>query len=264
MLDDELIIETPERVELHYVLANIGNRFLAAIIDHLIQALIIVTVFFGVSTMISGWGAFFSLGTWAAALMVLAVFTIVWGYFVFFEAFWNGQTPGKRLMGLRVIREDGRPVRFYEAFVRNILRVTIDFQPVLSFGVGVVSTVFSPKSKRVGDYVAGTVVVKERSLEAPSLDDVVRLSELEQQRLQRTGAEPFRIDARQLNGPDVKAMQAFLTRRFDLAEPKRSVLAGQIAGSLAARLNISDTGLPAEAVLEEIDRQYRSQVRYFD
>jgi uncharacterized RDD family membrane protein YckC len=264
MLDDELLIETPERVELHYVLASVGNRFLAAFLDHLFQVIVIVTVFVFVSTLISGWGAVFSLGAWAAGMLVLAFFAIIWGYFVLFETLWSGQTPGKRMMGLRVIREDGRPVRFFEAFVRNILRFVIDFMPLPSFAVGVVCTIFSPKSKRVGDYVAGTVVVKERSLEAPSFDEVIKVSELEQQRLGRSGAEPFRIDARQLSGPEVKAMEAFLTRRFDLPEPKRSVLAGQIAGSLATRLSIPDCPLSPEAILEEIDRQYRIQVRYFD
>jgi len=264
MLDDELLIETPERVELHYVLANVGNRFLAAFIDHLIQALVILTVFIIVGSFISGWGALFSIGEWAAALLVLAFFAIIWGYFVLFETFWSGQTPGKRIMGLRVIREDGRPVRFFEAFVRNILRLVIDFQPIPSFAVGVVSTIFSEKSKRVGDYVAGTVVVKERSLEAPSFDEVIKISEIEEKKLGRTGAEPFRIDARLLNVSEVRAMEAFLSRRFDLPEPKRSALAGQIAGSLAVRLSIPNIPIPPEAVLEEIDRQYRIQIRYFD
>src|SRR5689334_22226609 len=100
MLDDELLIETPERVELHYVLANVGNRFLAAIIDHLIQLLLMV----GVVLIINGIGEWrmlgAALGVWALALAVLAIFVIYWGYFVLFETVWNGQTPGKRIMKL--------------------------------------------------------------------------------------------------------------------------------------------------------------------
>src|ERR1700761_7854278 len=115
MLDDELVIETPERVELHYVLANVGNRFLAAAIDHLIQVLLIILVL-AVASAFSDLGHVS--GMWAAALSVLAVFGIYWGYFVAFETLWNGQTPGKRWMRLRVVREDGRPVRFFEVFVR--------------------------------------------------------------------------------------------------------------------------------------------------
>jgi uncharacterized RDD family membrane protein YckC len=264
MLDDELVVETPERVELHYVLANIGNRFLAAIIDHIFQGVAIVVLFIVVGELISTWGKLFSMGLWMAALSVLTAFLIVWGYFVLFETFWRGQTPGKRIMGLRVIRDDGRPVRFFEAFVRNILRLTIDILPPVSFAVGVVSTIFSGKSKRVGDYVAGTVVVKERSLEAPSLEDVIKVSEAEQRRLERSGHDHLRIDARQLKPAEVKAIEAFLTRRFDLPELKRSTLARQIAGSLAMKLGLPDGGLKPEEMLEEIDRQYRLQVKYFD
>src|SRR5262245_3599817 len=128
MLDDELLIETPERVELHYVLANIGNRFLAAALDHIFQALLIIAlslIFWGANF----WSFAIGLGNWVGALVVIGVFLIYWGYFALFETFWNGQTPGKRIMKLRVVREDGRPIRFFEAFVRNLLRLAIDFMP---------------------------------------------------------------------------------------------------------------------------------------
>src|SRR5215470_20297046 len=128
MLDDELIVETPERVELRFILASVGNRFLAAAIDHIIQILLIIVaalIFFWAA----GWSRVSSLGVWAAALMILVFFAIYWGYFVLFETAWSGQTPGKRIMKLRVIREDGRPVRFIEVFVRNLLRLLVDFMP---------------------------------------------------------------------------------------------------------------------------------------
>jgi uncharacterized RDD family membrane protein YckC len=118
MLDDELVIETPERVELHYVLASVGNRFLAAAIDHLIQVIAMVLIVVAAAAL-SDWRLFGSMGMWTAALTVLAVFAVYWGYFVAFETFWSGQTPGKRIMRLRVVREDGRPVRFFEVFVET-------------------------------------------------------------------------------------------------------------------------------------------------
>ena len=149
MLDDELVIETPERVELHYVLANVGNRFLAAAIDHLIQVGLAFLVLVIAGAFRSG-GVFSSMGVWAAALAVLAVFAIYWGYFVVFETLWSGQTPGKRIMRLRVVREDGRPVRFFEVFVRNLLRLALDFQPFPTYAIGVISIIFSARSKRVG------------------------------------------------------------------------------------------------------------------
>src|SRR5215467_8190708 len=202
MLDDELIVETPERVELHFILASVGNRFLAAALDHIIQAVLLglIILSFGAA---AGWSYFSSLGVWAAALMVLVAFTIFWGYFVFFEAIWSGQTPGKRIMKLRVIREDGRPVRFFEVFVRNLLRLFVDFMPMPSYAIGVVSIVFSSQSKRVGDFVAGTVVIKERSSEAPSLDEVTRL--LEAEIIQPVPATPlFKSDPRLLEANEIR------------------------------------------------------------
>lgn len=263
MLDDELIIETPERVELHYVLANIGNRFLAAAIDHLIQTVTIIIVIVAAGAL-GGWQLFSSMEAWTAALTVLVVFGIYWGYFVAFETLWSGQTPGKRMMRLRVVREDGRPVRFFEVFVRNLLRVAIDFQPLPSYAIGVVSIIFSARSKRVGDFVAGTVVIKERATEAPSLDEIIKVSEIEQQRLERLMPAPFVADTRRLSEPELRAVETFLKRRFELQEPNRTALAARIAQPISLKLGIVTDGLAPESLLEEVERQHRAQSRYFD
>ena len=261
MLDDELVIETPERVEIHYVLANVGNRFLAAAIDHLIQVGAGLAVFL-VAGIMSSWSLLDGMDTWTAALTVLVIFTIYWGYFVFFETIWSGQTPGKRIMRLRVVREDGRPVRFFEVFVRNLLRVALDLQPFLSYAIGVVSIIFSPRSKRVGDYVAGTVVVKERATEAPSLDQIIKISEIEQQRAERVA--PFSADIRGLTERELRAVETFLKRRYELSEINRSQLATRIAHPLALKLGIAVDQHPAETILEEIERQQRIRSRFRD
>jgi uncharacterized RDD family membrane protein YckC len=260
MLDDELVVETPERVELYFILASVGNRFLAAAIDHIIQIILVVGIILAFGWA-AGWSRASSLGVWAAALMVLAFFAIYFGYFVFFETIWSGQTPGKRIMKLRVIREDGRPVRFFEVFVRNLLRLFIDFMPLPSYAVGVVSIIFSSRSKRIGDFVAGTVVIKERSSEAPSLEEITRALELE---LARSGPSTavLKTDASLLEPGEVRAIQAFLRRRFELSAESRASLAVRIAGPVAARLGIVDPKLSAEAFLEEIDRQHKAHSRY--
>ena len=263
MLDDELVIETPERVELHYVLANVGNRFLAAAIDHLIQLGLMLLILI-LAGALSNWNLFASMGVWTAALTVLVVFAIYWGYFVLFETLWSGQTPGKRIMRLRVVREDGRPVRFFEVFVRNLLRLALDFQPFPSYAIGVISIIFSARSKRVGDFVAGTVVVKERATEAPSLDDIINISNIEQQRIERAGAPPFNADTRLLTESELRALQAFLKRRYELTEINRIALAARIAQPIVSRLGIIPGQLSPEFVLEEIERQHRAQSRYFD
>lgn len=264
ILDDELVIETPERVELRFVLASIGNRFIAAAIDHLIQITLIVGMILIAAFGENGTSKLAASDTLAAILVIVAFFLIYWGYFVFFETIWSGQTPGKRIMRLRVVREDGRPVRFFEVFVRNLLRVLIDFMPIPSYAVGVVSIIFSPLSKRTGDYVAGTVVIKERSTEAPSLDEVIRVAEMEQRRLAPLATQPFKTDTRILSAEEVRAVEAFLKRRYELPDDKRSVLAGRIARSVSLKLSINDATLSAESFLEEIDRQHRYQTRYSD
>jgi uncharacterized RDD family membrane protein YckC len=263
VLDDELVIETPERVELRFALASIGNRFLAAAIDHLLQALAIVGLLLLALWLSAARQLIGRMGVWAAALGVLLLFVIYWGYFIFFETLWSGQTPGKRWMRLRVIRDDGRPVRFFEVFVRNLLRF-LDFQPFPSYAVGVLSIIFSEHSKRVGDFVAGTVVVKERSTEAPTLEDIVKTFEIEQRRLRELPVPFFEADTRILDDRELRAVETFLKRRFELPEPRRSMLAARIAQSVAGRLGISTPHLSPEALLEEVERLHRVQSRYVD
>jgi len=127
--DDTLVIETPERVPLHFALASIGNRFIACAIDHTIQivTLITIAIFFAIISDASTLGSrLMNAPKWVQALLIIIQFVIFQGYFAVFEWVWRGQTPGKRWLKLRVIREDGRPISFFEAVVRNLLRL-VDF-----------------------------------------------------------------------------------------------------------------------------------------
>jgi len=101
--------------------------------------------------------------TWMLALTVLLIFGVQWGYFAVFEILWKGQTPGKRQADIRVINESGREASVYEAVARNLLRV-IDALPG-PYAVGAIVMFLSPESKRIGDYVAGTVVIHDRKRE---------------------------------------------------------------------------------------------------
>src|SRR5882724_11574926 len=175
--EDILIIETPERVPLHFALASIGNRFLACAIDHALQALAIILMVIGF-TLIANYSTFGEQITaapkWVKAVLIIVVFLIFSSYFAFFEWIWNGQTPGKRWLKLRVIREDGRPVTFWEAAVRNLVR-TLDMMPIAPipfYSIGLICVFISSRDQRVGDAMAGTVVVRERDVEAPSFDRV--------------------------------------------------------------------------------------------
>lgn len=264
--DDELVIETPERVELYYTRAQIGNRFLAALVDHLLQflmigAIVLVAAIFW-DAIRAIWDA---LGQFAVGIAIMVAFAIYSGYFVLFETIWNGQTPGKKLFRLRVIREDGRPVRFYEALVRNLLRTALDSMPVVGvplYSIGIVAVFLSPRSKRIGDYVAGTVVIREAETKAASIEDIQSLVRAEQDRAWAMRRTAFTIDPDLITNEDFAAMRGFLRRRHDLPEAIRTSLANRIAASLAVRLNVPPLSMTAEQVLEEIDRQSRTKRSY--
>ncbi|HZF40996.1 MAG TPA: RDD family protein, partial [Blastocatellia bacterium] len=130
MIDETLVIETPEHVELQFALATIGNRFLACAVDHVIQVASSITIYLIARTLSPGlrsaesavFGAEREVSLWIVAGTMIASFLIFFGYFIFFETIWSGQTPGKRWLKLRVIQEDGRPINFFAALARNLIR----------------------------------------------------------------------------------------------------------------------------------------------
>ncbi|HZD96278.1 MAG TPA: RDD family protein, partial [Candidatus Sulfotelmatobacter sp.] len=161
MPSDKLIIDTPEQVHLEFVLAGIGSRFMAVFLDVLIEAVLYLILF--LLTLIWQSGGLFgpARSLWWNAIVTLVIFCINWGYYAFFEVLWKGQTPGKRWAGIRVIKDSGRPINAFEAISRNLIRF-IDFLPGF-YGIGVVTMLLNSKNRRLGDYVAGTLVVHETS-----------------------------------------------------------------------------------------------------
>ncbi len=267
---DELVIETPERVELYYTRAQVGNRFLAAFIDHLIQLSILAGLALGafMAQDALDW-IWKGLGDWLLAGVILLSFFIYTSYFVIFETIWNGQTPGKRLFRLRVIREDGRPIRFYESLVRNLVRTALDSMPMVIvplYSIGIVSVFLSGRSKRIGDYVAGTVVIRESEAKAPTLADVLALarSESAKDRAVLQDAQLFAFDPDRLGQDDFEAMSVYLRRRYDLPDDIRFALGNRIAASLAFKLGVPNLPISADQLIEEVDRRSRTKRRYRD
>jgi len=191
----EILVITPENIEIEYELAGIGTRFLANLIDSAYQLLSFIIVFVVAGIVYSVIAAAAStnptakvistfLGEIGSALTIIAVFLVMWGYFIYFEIAWNGQTPGKRQMGLRVLRDGGYPINPFAVITRNLLRV-VDGMPWTVIGLialgetqkqhlysalGAASIMltllfllFTQKYQRLGDFVAGTMVVKQRA-----------------------------------------------------------------------------------------------------
>jgi uncharacterized RDD family membrane protein YckC len=266
--EEILVIETPERVPLHFALASIGNRFLACAFDHTLQITAIV-VFYIAFTLIGNVTASFELikdgPKWVIAILILIAFLIWSSYFILFEWFWSGQTPGKRWLKLRVIREDGRPITFFEAAVRNLLRI-FDIMPFPFYSIGLISVFASFRDQRVGDMVAGTVVVREREAEAPTFDQVFT-SPVSDSALRRSFKQlNFTADLQPLKESEIAVVETYLRRRWDLPDTARQWMAWRVATPLLFKIKpaYDPNEFSYEAFLEELLHRYRDAHRFTD
>lgn len=272
--EETLIIETPERVPLEFALASIGNRFLAVAIDHFFQYLImlIVAVVFisstnGISSL-GDVGVFSEMSKWTMAILIILVFLIFTGYFVFFEWLWNGQTPGKRILKLRVLREDGRPVTFWEALARNLLRlfdaVPGVFLPVYSIGLIVIF--MSNRDQRIGDIFAGTVVVRERTDEAPTFQETFSnpISDAAFRRVQKK--IEFEANVAQVTESEMEVVESFLRRRWDLTEKQRIWMAWRVALPIMYKLKPAYNleNFTYEGFLEELVHSFHARQKFLN
>ncbi|MBS1797493.1 MAG: RDD family protein [Acidobacteria bacterium] len=274
--EETLIIETPERVRLAFALASIGNRFLAVAIDHFIQYL---------SIFILAWAAFSwtnlgrnfdqspsemfgEMSKWTLAIVIILIFLLFAGYFVIFEWLWNGQTPGKRLLKLRVIREDGRPITLWEAIARNLLRL-FDAMPWLGFpmySIGLVSIFMNNRDQRIGDMFAGTVVVRERTDEAPTFAETfsTQITDGAFRRVQKK--TEFQADVSRLTEAEIEVVESFLRRRWDLNDRQRLWMAWRVALPIMYKLkpayDLKDFSY--EGFLEELVHRFHARQRFLN
>jgi uncharacterized RDD family membrane protein YckC len=266
--DETLIIETPERVPLHFALASIGNRFIACAIDHAIQIFtlfVVFIIFLFVADVADLGNKITSAPKWVIALLVIMQFVIVNGYFAIFEWLWRGQTPGKRWLKLRVIREDGRPISFFEAMTRNLLRV-IDFIFPPFYSIGLISVFATERDQRVGDLVAGTVVVRERETEAPAFAEVFA-SPVSDPALRRSFRPvAFTADLNTLTEQEISVVESFLRRRWDLKDYPRQWMAWRVAMPILFKLRpqYDLASFTYEGFLEELLHRYREKHRFTD
>lgn len=231
----ELRIRTPENVEFGFRLAGLASRMAAAAIDYalvafllgvLVSGLFFAALLLGVA--LPGVGAFASSG--AIALMYVGIFLVIFGYFLFFELLWHGQTPGKRALGIRVVKDLGQGITFPDALVRNLVRVA-DLLPGL-YGVGVLSVLLSSRNKRLGDHAAGTVVVVVERAKPP-------LPLAERWEAHNTLREDAAIAARirqDVTPEQVELARDAWQRRESLAPEARVRLMARVAGVLRGAL----------------------------
>jgi uncharacterized RDD family membrane protein YckC len=247
---EKLIIETPEQTAIEFPLAGIGSRFLAVLLDSVFQVGAIIALalsFWGLIavTGFAGFGRYPTAGVWIGAIAVLLYFVLMYGYFILFEAIWNGQTPGKRITHLRVIKDSGQPITTIDSVGRNLMRI-IDQLP-FAYGIGVLCAWISPQSKRLGDYVSGTVVVHEKPLQtfAPQWEAPAQVS-------------AHQYGANRLTLEEFALIETFLSRRGALDAGVRYDAAAGIARRIEAKLTMPAERPGAEKLLEELSQERRS------
>jgi uncharacterized RDD family membrane protein YckC len=255
MLDsfDQLKIDTPEQIALELPLAGIGSRFLAIVIDTLIQgALYLVTGIIFVLLLPVGLSVInFLPKTLGPAIAIFVGFAIYWGYFAIFEIVWKGQTPGKRVAGIRVIKESGRPINAFEAIGRNFMRA-VDMQPGFLYGIGLLSMMLNKQSRRLGDFVAGTVVVHEKPSEQ------VRPTWNTATETPSTSGGVGHVTAEEL-----VLIETYLSRRFELEPDVRLRTAIQIAERIKLKSGLQPLAHQhVDDFLEEAARKVRDSGRF--
>ena len=257
-------IVTPENITVNYEVAGFASRFLAFAIDLVIQIILMIGGRWFVHIASSGFqlGAL-SLGDFASATSIVLDFVILFAYSSIFEMLWGGRTPGKRLLGLRVIRDGGYPINLTASAIRNVLRF-LDFgmlplePPLVLFGLpGLVCIFLSPQYKRLGDWAAGTIVIvdagvtpfgfarAESELAAHVLDLVPRLKNLDR-----------------LTAAEYRAVRRYIERRAGWDVRVQAALAERLARPILAKLEINPEiafQLEYAAWLEAIERRYSEE-----
>jgi uncharacterized membrane protein SpoIIM required for sporulation/uncharacterized RDD family membrane protein YckC len=219
-------VETPEHVAVGYELADLGSRFTALVIDGAILVSVLLVMWIVLPLTVALVGGLPELVKSAGlAMLTVASVAVLWGYFAYFESARDGQTPGKRRLGLRVVLDGGYPVTARAALVRNLLRA-VDILPPPTWLVGGAVMMLHPQTKRIGDIVAGTMVVREpRELSLP------------EEQAEGGAAGPPR-----LTEEEFATLARYVDRRAALPDEARGRIATRLVQQLAARLPEDEPG----------------------
>lgn len=276
---DQLSIDTPELVAIEMPLAGIGSRFIAIFIDYLIWTAIAILVTVVAAIVLPGLAVFGHVSfNWAVGILILGVFLLQWGYFTLFEALANGRTPGKQVAKIRVIHRSGRAISFVESLARNLVRF-IDYLPSL-YAVGLISIFLTRQNQRLGDMVAGTLVVRDRDIETPHWGEmgsrtitgpaftdsdasatIYATSSSAADALRTAPHLRVVLPATQvakLSAADLEVLEGFFARRLDMALKTRAALAERIANALRAKSGLAiPEDISVETFLEAVAHQLR-------
>ena len=236
-LFNKFTLETPESVELEFTLAGIGNRAYALVIDLIVLGFILMILLF-----MAGFASFFmseflasfgvargQVGLWIFAIQLFIIFATYVGYFVFFETLWHGKTPGKRFAKIRVVQDDGRPIQLQHATLRSLLRPVDDIS-----ALGMLLIIFGKQEKRIGDWVAGTIVIQEEEAVAEQEFPVSEQAKNLAKKLEG------QADLSQLLPEDFATIRGFLQRKEQMLSKPRTELARKLATQVKKIIHLEE------------------------
>jgi len=257
-------IVTPENITVTYQVAGFASRFLAFIVDLVVQIFLWLAANWVFRVAATGlWFGHLSIGDFISAAGLVFGFLIQFAYASIFEMLWGGRTPGKRLLGLRVIRDGGYPINLASSAIRNVLRF-LDFgivplsPPLVLYGLpGLISIFLSPKYKRLGDYAAGTLVIVEAGVSPFS--STRKQSDLAQQ---ASELMPQLRNLDRITPDEYRAVRRYTERRSTWDLRVQAALAERLARPLLAKLDIAPLiayQLQYAAWLEAIEQRYTEE-----
>lgn len=253
MNQPDYLISTPENVDLHLELAGLGNRIMAALLDHILIGAVsgmVIAVCIGIAVAIESMPVPTDSKTMVYYVLVgiglLLLFIINFGYFIVFEGMWKGQTPGKKVANIRVIEANGQPVGWSSVFIRNILRM-IDEIPGLY--PGILPMIIDKNERRLGDLAAGTLVIRER-LQSLSTSGLRVVGDL--------GAEPL-FDTGMISPDEYGLLVNFLKRRDSLSPNQRHKLATSLSTHFQEKLDMPNETESPERFIEKLYIAYNQR-----
>ncbi|MBY0550491.1 MAG: RDD family protein [Candidatus Obscuribacterales bacterium] len=252
MNNPDYLISTPENVDLHIELAGLGSRIGAAFIDTLLSySIMMMVILFAVLAGFVVERLDFPRDTktvidyYIIGITLLLVFCVNFGYFICFEGLWQGQTPGKKLAQIRVIEANGQPVNWPSVWIRNLMRL-IDSGIAM---IGLVSMLLDKNERRLGDFAAGTLVIRERPAELSARNLRVQVGDV-----------PLSfVDAGQISPDEYHLLVSFLKRRHTMVKDSRGAVARQMEEYFRLKLNPETNADAPEDFLEKLYVAYGSR-----
>jgi uncharacterized RDD family membrane protein YckC len=234
MKQGQIDIKTPEFVSLEFTLAGLGSRSAAMIIDQVILTLANIALILLLILATSNNIFVLMDSGWLGAIFLILVFVINWGYFFAGEYFFNGKTIGKRVIGIRVIQENGHNITFMSALIRNLLRI-IDMLPTAYF-LGIILVFFHSRHKRLGDMAAGTVVVLEENMKRKKKSALEK--EIEQRGLNKNNLHIDELAYNSLGSKEYNLLRTYSSKLMELRDAQRSQLTIEMAEVLFPKVGL--------------------------